>query len=674
VKHKIIDLASEVKRATLPDGLQGFLFPLFEAVSNALHSIEERWAGAAEANGQIEIDVSFNDQSITIADNGAGFNQKNLNAFLTPLTGNKFERGGKGFGRFIAFKLFDEVFYSSRQANPGGAATIGSYRYEPFAIEDNLIQLGAGEGAGPHRFDSGLTARMQSPLQEALIYFDVTGSYYSGGDAMGAIASALVDHFLVEFIQKKVPKKFILIVDGIRSNLYQYFYESLSLGGSKSEHLEIDGESRLFEFNYFKVGVAQAKKHRLYFYANNRAASELENISSGVNDKPFEEDGPDGVRKYYYLVSVASDFFVSSQSRDRIINLNIKLGETGHKKSIREILIARAKQHILEIESRYTAERRSKMVAEVEHLIAVDPLLRRGLGDTSPADFVSRRSITETKEQLAQDLFVERFRRKFDFTKLDPKATVEELVQIVQTKIPEDAKEALAVYVAYRNQVIRIFRQLLSRDEDGLATEDKVHQLIYPRYKDSEQIDYSAHNLWLLDDDLAYAQYVSSDRTPDGTYRGKGEFAHDILINNADELMIVEMKRPQKKGYSAVSDSPTNNPVTQLKNQIQDVRKKGKVTTSGGREIAIAKDRMVRGYILADWNDQLEDYLKMEDFVITNYGGQMAYRYFTTLNLMIEVLAFDRLVDRADNRNDAFVKILEGHSTYDRKPKGTLSG
>ena len=70
----------------------------------------------------------------------------------------------------------------------------------------------------------------------------------------------------------------------------------------------------------------------------------------------------------------------------------------------------------------------------------------------------------------------------------------------------EDAKEALAVYVAYRNHVIRIFRELLKRTEDGLATEDKVHQLIYPRYKDSEDIDYSAHNLWLLDDDLAYAQ------------------------------------------------------------------------------------------------------------------------------------------------------------------------
>lgn len=79
---------------------------------------------------------------------------------MTPLTGNKFERGGKGFGRFIAFKLFDKVFYSSRHIDPNGAATAGTYRYKPFAADDNLIPVASDDGAGVHRFDLGLTARM----------------------------------------------------------------------------------------------------------------------------------------------------------------------------------------------------------------------------------------------------------------------------------------------------------------------------------------------------------------------------------------------------------------------------------------------------------------------------------------------------------------------------------
>lgn len=673
VKHKTIDLASEVKRATLPDGLHGFLFPLFEAVSNAFHSVEERWSEDVESKGRIEIELNSDQQRILIADNGVGFDDKNLAAFLTPLTGNKFERGGKGFGRFIAFKNFGKVFYSSRQADFSGEISNGSFRYEPFAPDDNLIEVAATEGAGAHRFDTGLTAVMTSPLTDLQDYFDLDGSRYAGQLAQDTITSALLDHFLIEFVQKKVPRHFVLSINGAQVNLHDLFYASLSTGGSKVEKIEIASVERQFEFSYFKVGAAQAKKHRLYFYANNRAASDLENISSGVNDKPFTEDRDGESHRYFYLVAVSSDFFVSSQSRDRITNLHGKIEYDGKKKPIRDHLIALAKQHILEIENAYTAERRAKMAADVEHLIAIDPLLRRGLGGKSASEFVGKRSITETREQLAQDLFVERFRRKFDFSKLDESASVEQLVQIVKNQIPEDAKEALAVYVAYRNHVIRIFRELLSKQEDGLATEDKVHQLIYPRYKDSEQIDYSAHNLWLLDDDLAYAQYISSDRTPDGNYRGKGEYAHDLLINNSNELMVVEMKRPQKTGYTSGVDVSTNDPVDQLKKQILDIRRKGKVKTSGGREIDIPAGTMVRGYVLADWNDNLKTYLEMEDFIITNYGGQMAYRYYKALNLMLEVIAFDRLVDRASNRNEAFVQMLEGRSSYDRKPTGPLS-
>lgn len=671
VKHKSIDLASEVKRATLPDGLQGFLFPLYEAVSNSFHSIEEKWGDDLEENGQIEIDGDG--QEILIADNGVGFDEKNLAAFLTPLTGNKYERGGKGFGRFIAFRLFREVFYSSRQTSLDGLISSGSYKYEPFGADDNLIELPSDAGARAHRFSTGLTAMMRLPLPESQAFFKFDGDLYSETEgAQDVISSALLDHFLIEFIQKKVPKHFVLIAQGIKINLHEYFYKSLSTGGFKVENLPIGHSIRQFEFSYFKVGETQAKKHRLYFYANNRAASDLENISSGLNDKPFSEMTEIGPRRYFYLVAVSSDFFVSSQSRDRITNLHAKIEYDSKKKSIKDHLITIAKKHILEIESTYATERRAKMAADVEHLIAIDPLLRRGLGDKSAADFVQKRSITETREQLAQDLFVERFRKKFDFTKIDKNISVDQLVDLVRTQIPEDAKEALAVYVAYRNHVIRIFRELLKKQEDGLATEDRVHQLIYPRYKDSDGVDYSSHNLWLLDDDLAYAQYISSDRTPDGSHRGKGQYAHDLLINNENELMVVEMKRPQKTGYSSDSDSATNDPVDQLKNQISDIRKKGKVRTSSGREIAIAPDMMVRGYVLADWNENLQSYLEREDFIITNYGGQMAYRYYTKLNLMLEIIAFDRLIDRASNRNEAFVQMLEGRSTFDRKPKGTL--
>lgn len=673
LKHKSIDLASEVNRAVLPDGLHGFLFPMYEAIWNAIHSIEERWKNDLEDEGRLDVIFDADKREVVVADNGTGFDVRNLSAFLTPLTGNKFERGGKGFGRFMAFKVYNKVFYSSGQKLVDETVTNGCYRYDPFSEEDNLVVINEADGAGAHRHGIGVTVLMQSPKAEFEEYFELEDEGRKHSHTAEDIVSAVLDHFLIEFIQRKVPKHFTLTIQGVLFNLHTYFHESLAVGGNRTEEILIGSETVTFSFDYFKVGEEHAKKHRLYFYANNRAASELENISAGLNAKPFTEIRGEEEVRYYYLVAVSSAYFKSSQSRDRITNLHGKIVHNKKKKSIKDHLITHAKEHILELEATYTSGRRAIMKAEVDHLIAIDPLLRRGLGGKSTEEFVEKRGITETREQLAQDLFVQRFRQKFDFTKLSEDTSIDELVNVVRNKIPEDAKEALAVYVAYRNHVIQIFQQLLKRDEDGLATEDMVHQLIYPRYRDSDKIDYSSHNLWLIDDDLAYARYISSDRTPEGSDRKKGEYAHDLLINNENELMVVEMKRPQKRDYDGAKEADTKNPVGQLKSQILDIRERGKLVTSSGREVPIDSASMVRGYVLADWNERLEKYLKYEDFILTNIGGQMAYRYYKELNLIIEVLAFDRLVDRARNRNEAFVKMLNGESNYDRTAKSALS-
>ena len=671
MQHNKIDLAAEVQRADLPEGLNGFLFPLYEAISNSLHSIEERWEDDLEEKGCLNVTFEDEFKYFRVSDNGMGLNEVNLKAFLTPLTGNKLQKGGKGFGRFIAFKIFAGVFYTSLHADGQGGKDTLSFEYKPFADEENLCLVPEVSGAGKHMFDQGMTVLMKRPVSEYEDYFLLEGGDRFFTHQAEDILQAVLDHFLIEFIQKKVPKRFLFTIQGVEFNLYDYFYDALKIGGSKEHILSISEKDEVFKFDYFQVDKTKSSKHRLYFYANSRASSDLENISTGLNKNPFSAES--GGRRYYYLVAVSGDFFKSSQSRDRIINVHKKINHGNSKKQVREILIDLAKKDILEIEVSYTKERRAEMHANVEHIVAVDPLLRRGLGTLSIDEFVEKRNITETKEQLAQDLFIERERLKFDFSKLDRKEiSVDDLVNIVKTKIPEDAKEALAVYVAYRNRVIKIFRKLLTKDDEALATESMVHELIYPRYKDSEETDYSSHNLWLLDDDLAYAKYISSDRTPSGNKREKGQYAHDLLINNDNELMVVEMKRPQKDGYDNSAEGTTNNPVVQLKEQISAIREKGKIKTSGGKEIEIETQSMVRGYVLADWNDSLKTYLKNEDFILTKFGGHMAYRYYQGLNLMLEVIAFDRLIDRAEKRNSAFTDMLEGKTNYDRSSKSPL--
>ena len=158
LKHKAIDLASEVKRAVLPDGMNGFLFPMYEAIWNAIHSIEDRWGDELEDKGQLSVSFDALKREVAVVDYGVGFDEGNLSAFLTPLTGNKYDRGGKGFGRCMAFKVYSKVFYSSGQAQADGVMTKGCYKYDPFSDEDNLVSVNEAAGVGAHRYDAGVTA------------------------------------------------------------------------------------------------------------------------------------------------------------------------------------------------------------------------------------------------------------------------------------------------------------------------------------------------------------------------------------------------------------------------------------------------------------------------------------------------------------------------------------
>ncbi|MGB0659552.1 MAG: ATP-binding protein [Mangrovicoccus sp.] len=659
-----MDLASEIKRASLPSQLTGFLYPLFEAVTNSLHSIEDKYGEEAYEKGVIRVNFDVDKKIISVEDNGEGFTKENLVAFLTPFTGNKLRRNGKGFGRFVSFKIFSRVFYASPTTFEDGSKSSAVFEYKPLSDSDNLEEMDESALIKRHAYSSGLSVVFSDPLEEYWKYFDFSSPDASEAYTEESILIAVLDHFLLEFVQKKAPKTFIFEIAGASFNLENYFSESVMVRGEKCVTFEVDGEEVEFKFNFMTIDAHKSKRHSLYFYADNRATSDLENIAKGLRETSFE-DGTG--RRYNYLVAVSSSYFKATQSRDKIENLNVKITHGNSDKKLKDALATEAKAHILTLEPDYTGRRRKVMRAQVEELIALDPILLRGLGEKNLNEFVEERAILESKEQLAQDLFVARLRTKFDFRKINSETPFEDLQRVVRNNITADAKEALAVYVAYRNDVIKVLSEMLNRKEDGsIAKEDAVHQLVYPRYKDSEEIDYSAHNLWLIDDDLAYAEYISSDRTPKGKFREKGSYAHDILVNNDNELLLVEMKRPQKTGYDITEEAerPTDNPVQQLISQVGEIRDYGGITTSGGRKIEVSRETMVRGYVIADWNTDLERYLKDNDFKITNFGGPMAYNYYTTRNVMVEVLAFDRLKDRAAKRNQVFVDILAGSTSY----------
>jgi len=94
--------------------------PIIEAIVNSIDSIITKGI----LNGKIEIsivretEIDFDGslpaiKGINIRDNGDGFNQKNRDSFDTFYSQEKKATGGKGFGRFMYVKYFEDVKVNS---------------------------------------------------------------------------------------------------------------------------------------------------------------------------------------------------------------------------------------------------------------------------------------------------------------------------------------------------------------------------------------------------------------------------------------------------------------------------------------------------------------------------------------------------------------------------------
>src|SRR5690606_39059325 len=123
------NIANKVRNTRLPRTKP--LLPLFELISNSIHSIEEAISkniikptegkividcisnGSAETLQQlIDIDI-YPIHTFIVSDNGIGLDEENLKAFIEADTDHKIDIGGKGVGRFVCLKAFRELNITS---------------------------------------------------------------------------------------------------------------------------------------------------------------------------------------------------------------------------------------------------------------------------------------------------------------------------------------------------------------------------------------------------------------------------------------------------------------------------------------------------------------------------------------------------------------------------------
>lgn len=223
-------------------------------------------------------------------------------------------------------------------------------------------------------------------------------------------------------------------------------------------------------------------------------------------------------------------------------------------------------------------------------------------------------------------------------------------------EISDVNKAALSDYVAHRKIIIDLLSTGIRKiDNEKFSKEEFIHNLIFPMKYSSDDIDYESHNLWLIDERLAYSSYVASDVSLNTK---KNDDRPDLLLldnpiavsdqqndgTEFDTITIFELKRPMRNDYSSAY-----NPITQLYKYVDKI-KDGKVRDINGRPVHAKNTTRFYLYAVCDITTTLEKVIKQFDFIFTpNKIGY--YKMNETYNTYVEILPFDKMINDSKKRN-----------------------
>ena len=236
--------------------------------------------------------------------------------------------------------------------------------------------------------------------------------------------------------------------------------------------------------------------------------------------------------------------------------------------------------------------------------------------------------------------------------------------------VSEQNQSSLVEYVLHRKVILDILGKAMSRTNDGkYSRETAIHTLLMPRWKDSNHTEYDDMNLWLIDDRLAFHNYLASDlplnQTPvtDSTSEDRPDlFAIRLQDSDAPMLVseqplrlssitVVELKRPMRK------DTDKQPPVDQAIGYIEKLRK-GRMVTAQGLAIQPAPNTPAFCYVICDIvSDELEKMVKAYSLK-KSADGLSYFGYHQGYDVYIEVITYNGLLKSAQERNQAFFTKL----------------
>jgi hypothetical protein len=233
----------------------------------------------------------------------------------------------------------------------------------------------------------------------------------------------------------------------------------------------------------------------------------------------------------------------------------------------------------------------------------------------------------------------------------------------VVASISDTSKNDLIHYVSMRKCVLDLFGRALEIDDSGKhRSEGEVHDIIMPRRKNTETLDYEQHNLWILDERLNFTEYVTSDLPIDGGRTDRSDvtiFNRRIAFRGDNQpsnpITIFEFKKPQRHDFA--NPSSDDDPVQQIIRYVNQIRE-GRFKTPKGRDILVSDNTTFYGYVVCDLPKKVSDWLLYEKNFTVMPDALGYFQWFPNIRLYMEVLSWTKVLADAEMRNKVFFHKL----------------
>ncbi len=663
--------------------------PVFEAVENGFNAIDELKPTdggvvrilVRRTHDQKVLEMSDEERALAtpspissfeVLDNGIGITAKHWDAFETVYTKHKATVGGKGIGRLSYLQAFER-------------AEVESY------FSDDTTKV--------RRFD---IERSETGITNEVLTAEKESSSKSG---------TLVR--LLNFeprLQDKAPKR----LDAIAAEFVRHFFKRLSMPGgaacliedewdkqtidlrnfcrerfviaTESEPLEIDGHS--FSIVHTRCRARVARRHEVLLCANGRVVCPFDLPTSCTTTK--ESLKTNGI-PFFYVAFVSGEILNQKVTDDRL-SFSLPINEDqdpqqqtlpfsteGQLPLLSTIVnkVAKSAQRFLKSDLDPLLDAHRQRIEEFcTKNVLFRPVLKHRreklmLIPVGLPDDEFERAVWSVYHEWKSDIR-SRFKKMADSVRQNAEALRDyrALYGDILRELSEMAFHELAGYVTDRRAVIDFLDDRLKQSSTGkFQDEDAIHDIFFPRKQTSDDIGWDESNLWLIDERLAYQQFVASDLSwsRHGMSNSESKDRADIAIyydrffdatfafaggeRPFTSVTLIEFKRPERTRYT-----DTENPVFQVLKYIREIRNSNAITNEG-HTFRVSRESPIHVYVICHMVEELRPYVEQHNPIEAPNGEGFIF-HLGIQNALIQFISFEKLISDAKKRNDVFFRKL----------------